>query len=151
MKRVLVIGSVLALVIVMASLMLLTLLPSTASSLATADATPTVAVYLPIAIKQPTPTPTPTPPLCQLYVQNDTGGTLCYEVYGTAIGQRCFGTGGPHYYGTFPAGTYSWYVSALCGSASGSDYYPTGDQVHEFWCGAASQSTTPSVLLDELQ
>jgi hypothetical protein len=74
------------------------------------------------------------PPMSQVYVQNDTGGTLCYEVHNTGIGRRCFSSG-THYYGSFPAGTYSWSASAPCGSASGTRYYSSGTNVHRFWCG----------------
>jgi hypothetical protein len=74
------------------------------------------------------------PPMAQVYVQNDTGGTLCYEVHNTGIGRRCFSSG-THYYGSFPAGTYSWSASAPCGSASGTRYYSSGTNVHRFWCG----------------
>jgi len=79
------------------------------------------------------------PPTAWAYVQNDTGGTLCYEVFGTGIGRKCF-PGGVHLYGSFPAGTHTWSASAPCGSASGSLYYEPGDNIHRFWCGAAQQS-----------
>jgi hypothetical protein len=86
------------------------------------------------------------PPMSVLSVQNDTGGQLCYEVYGTGIGQRCYSSG-TYYYGTFPAGTYSWQASARCGSASGSRYYAPGTYYHRFWCSAsASTQSTPSQL-----
>jgi len=71
--------------------------------------------------------------MAQLYIQNDTGGTLCYEVFGTGIGERCFSLG-RHYYGSFPAGTYAWYVSSSCGSGSATTDYPPGESSHRFWC-----------------
>ncbi len=77
---------------------------------------------------------TVSPPRSEVYVQNDTGGKLCYEVYGTGIGERCFSSG-RHFYGSFPSGTYRWHASARCGSASGSEYYPAREFVHRFWCG----------------
>jgi C1A family cysteine protease len=71
--------------------------------------------------------------MAQLYVANETGGTLCYEVFDTGIGERCFSPG-TYYYGSFPAGTYVWYVSSSCGSASNTAYYPAGQSTHRFWC-----------------
>lgn len=136
---------VLACVFVMA-IASLTLLSSAANSTEIADSTPTVSLHLPLVLKQPTPTP---PPQCELYVENNTGGELCYEVYGTGIGQRCYSSG-THYYGTFPAGTYSWHATARCGSASGSRSYPSGTWTHEFWCaGGAALESAPSLLQAE--
>ena len=71
--------------------------------------------------------------MAQLYVQNDTGGRLCYEVFGTGIGERCFSSG-RHYYGSFPAGTYAWYVSGPCGSTGEVNDYPPGELTHTFSC-----------------
>lgn len=66
---------------------------------------------------KPNPTPTPTKSnLATLYVGNYTGGTLCYEVYGSGIGQKCFDAG-DWLYGSFPTGTYSVHLSARCGTA----------------------------------
>jgi hypothetical protein len=76
-----------------------------------------------------------------VYVNNRTGGQLCYEVNNTGIGRKCFSSG-THYYGTFPVGTYSWRASARCGSASGSRYYSSGEWTHEFWCGARTSSSS---------
>jgi len=115
---------------------------TTTTATATTTQTPTQtqelierAVNLPIVIKEypPRPTPTPTPPLAQVYVQNDTGGQLCYEVLNTGIGEKCF-PGGKSFYGSFPAGTYSWKASAKCGSDSGSRSFSAGEFTHRFWC-----------------
>jgi len=76
---------------------------------------------------------TVTPPLSDVSVENDTGGTLCYEVDDTGIGKKCFPSGA-HYYGSFPSGTYTWHASAPCGSATGTEYYAPGEFIHEFWC-----------------
>jgi hypothetical protein len=73
------------------------------------------------------------PPMAEVSVENDTGGQLCYQVDNTGIGQKCFSSG-THYYGTFPAGTYTWRASANCGSASGSRNYEPGVYTHRFWC-----------------
>jgi len=91
--------------------------------------------YIPVVLNEfpPRPTPTPTPPLAQVYVQNDTGGQLCYEVLNTGIGEKCF-PGGKSFYGSFPAGTYSWKASAKCGSDSGSRSFSAGEFTHRFWC-----------------
>ena len=55
------------------------------------------------------------PPMSDLYVWNDTGDNLCLEVYNTGIGQKCWSSGGEHYYGSFPVGTYT-YRATGCGS-----------------------------------
>jgi hypothetical protein len=69
----------------------------------------------------------------KVYVDNDTGGTFCYEVRGTGIGEKCFSSG-VHYYGSFPPGTYTYHASAWCGSITKSRYYDSGEWTHEFWC-----------------
>ncbi|MGC9347780.1 MAG: hypothetical protein ACP5JG_06550 [Anaerolineae bacterium] len=76
---------------------------------------------------------TVSPPMASVSVQNDTGGTLCYEIDGTGIGERCYSSG-THFYGSFPAGTYTWHASARCGSAGGTKYYGAGKYTHRFWC-----------------
>jgi hypothetical protein len=76
---------------------------------------------------------TVTPPAVDVYVENNTGGTLCYEVDDTGIGRKCFSSG-THFYGSFPSGTYTWHASAPCGSDSGTEYYGPGEYFHEFWC-----------------
>ena len=76
---------------------------------------------------------TVSPPTADVSVENNTGGTLCYEVDGTGIGRKCFGSG-ISFYGSFPSGTYTWHASAPCGTASGTEYYEPGEFVHEFWC-----------------
>jgi hypothetical protein len=78
---------------------------------------------------------TVSPPMSRVSVQNDTGGTLCYEVEGSGIGERCFSSG-THFYGSFPAGTYTWHASARCGSASDTRYYEPGEWTHRFWCSS---------------
>jgi hypothetical protein len=81
------------------------------------------------------------PPRAYVYVQNDTGSQLCYEVYNTGIGQRCFASG-TAFYGSFPSGTYSWRASASCGSISGTRYYAPGTVVHRFYCSAVASLST---------
>jgi len=73
------------------------------------------------------------PPRAEVYVENNTGGTLCYEVYGTGIGERCYSSG-THFYGSFPSGTYTYRASAWCGSIEESKYFPAGEVTHQFWC-----------------
>ena len=116
-----------------------------------ATVTTTVSAYLPFVAKQPTPTPTPTPtplPKCKVYVKNNTGGELCYEVYGTGIGRKCYSSG-TYYYGTFLAGTYSWHATAWCGSASGTRYYSSGSWTHEFWCTSSAALESAPLLQTE--
>lgn len=110
--------------------------------------------YLPIIRNAPTPTPTRTPvptstpspaPRASVYVNNETGGNLCYEVQGTGIGRQCFSSG-LHYYGSFPAGTYSWRASARCGSTGGTRYFAAEDYVVRFWCSASAASSQSAGL-----
>lgn len=119
-----------ALVTVMISL---SFLPGAANDAVLADFTPTAFAYLPVVRRDPTPTPIPQ---SSVYVENDTGGQLCYEIYGSGIGRKCFSSG-THHYGSFPTGTYSWHASARCGSDGGTRYYSSGTWVHRFWCGVA--------------
>jgi len=81
--------------------------------------------------------------LAIMYIQNDTGGQLCYEIYGSGIGQKCYSSG-LNYYGAFPVGTYSWHASARCGSADGTRYY-SGTWTHKFWCGAVTSLQSMSL------
>jgi len=74
----------------------------------------------------------PSVPMATVYVQNNTGGELCYEVYDTGIGQQCY-VAGEHFYGIFPSGTYDYRAEARCGNINDSNYYD-GEVAHEFWC-----------------
>ena len=117
-----------------------------------ADFVPTEFVYLPLVAKQSTPTPTPTAtpiPDCRLYVQNDTGGELCYEVEGTGLGEKCYSSG-IHHYGNFPPGSYRWRVSARCGSDSGTKNYSSSTYTHRFWCAGRAASYPSSSGLRSL-
>ncbi len=105
-----------------------------------------------INIQPPTPTspptntprpPTATPgPECDLYIDNQTGGRLCYTVNGTGIGKTCWTTSGTHFYGSFPRGTYSYSVTGCGTSDSGSRYYPAGYLEIMYYC------TSEMTLLD---
>ncbi len=86
-----------------------------------------------VATAVPTRTRTPIPSSATVYVRNNTGGTLCYEIKNTGIGQKCFG-GGDSLYGSFSPGTYAWTVSAVCGNASGTANFPAGTWLHSFTC-----------------
>lgn len=87
------------------------------------------------------------PPQTNLYVGNDTGGNLCYEVYGTGIGRKCFSGSGNHYYGTFAAGTYTFKAEARCGSMKQSNTFPSGFYIHYFWCSSGSSTQVSSCLM----
>ena len=95
--------------------------------------------FLPIIMHQipptftPTPTATATPALANVYIENDTGGRLCYEVVNSGIGRKCSSEAN-FFYGSFQPGTYTWKASARCGSASGTSSYPSGDTEHRFFC-----------------
>lgn len=86
--------------------------------------------------KPPTLTPTRAPAKANVFVSNYTGGTLCYEIQGTGIGQRCYGGGTEMTYGSFPAGTYRWSASAWCGSASSTFYFGPQNWNEQFSCGS---------------
>jgi hypothetical protein len=74
------------------------------------------------------------PPQSTIYITNNTGCTLCYEIYGTGIGQKCFSSAGSNFYGSFPVGYYQWAASACCGPASDTDYFGEGTWEHAFGC-----------------
>jgi hypothetical protein len=97
--------------------------------------------YLPyvVFIWPPTPAPTNTPQLTLLYVDNQTGGELCYEVLNTGIGEKCFPEG-KHFYGSFAPGSHDWKASAPCGSDSGSKDFWEGESTHSFWCTTTNLS-----------
>lgn len=109
-------------------------------------------VYMPLIRRDnsPTPTATNTPtktitpiPQANVYISNETGGSLCYEVYGSGIGQKC-SSSSYFFYGSFPAGNYSFRVSAWCGSLTDTRYYPPGDMEHRFWCSTSAGVDTLS-------
>ena len=86
-----------------------------------------------VFIWPPTPKPTATLQLAFLYIDNQTGGQLCYEVVNSGIGERCFPEG-KHFYGSFSPGIHEWKASASCGSDSGSKNFWEGESTHTFWC-----------------
>ena len=79
------------------------------------------------------PTPTPWPRTC-MYVVNDTGCTVCYEVKGTGFGKKCYASSGTHFYGCFSVGRYSSSASACCGSRSETLDFPAGNWQIAFSC-----------------
>jgi hypothetical protein len=85
------------------------------------------------------------PPRCLNYVDNDTGGTLEYEVKNTGIGKKSF-SGGVHYYGSFPAGTYTYCAKARCGSNCWTDYFPVGEVTITFRCTRTAILDSPDGL-----
>lgn len=109
---------------------------------ATSQTTQTWYVYLPLVMNS-------WPPQSKVYVVNNTGGQLCYEIYGTGIGQKCYSPG-TYYYGAFAPGTYSWYASARCGSISGTRDYRSGIETrHTFWCSAGAAVHATTLLLEK--
>ncbi len=70
---------------------------------------------------------------------NSTGGTLCFRILGTGIGEMCFATSGPHLYGEFWPGTYDYFAAARCGSISKTRTFLPGESVTiEFYCTRSS-------------
>ena len=86
-------------------------------------------LYLPLIINAWSPLPAG----CALYVENKTGGQMCYEIYGTGLGRKCF-SDSSFFYGTFPAGTYSYQAVTICGTVDETWYFPEGAQSHIFSC-----------------
>jgi hypothetical protein len=86
-------------------------------------------LYLPLIIN----TGAPLPAVCTLYVENETGGQMCYEIYGTGLGRKCFSESS-YFYGTFPAGTYSYQATTVCGTVDQKLYFPEGVKSHVFSC-----------------
>jgi hypothetical protein len=86
------------------------------------------------------------PPQSHAYVDNDTGCTLCFEVFDTGIGQKCFSSSGSQFYGSFPVGDYRWTASACCGSMSDSDYFGS-TWSYSFYCtSSVGPQLGPSTL-----
>lgn len=86
-------------------------------------------LYLPLIMN----TWSPLPAGCALYVENETGGQMCYEIYGTGLGRKCFGDSS-YFYGSFPAGTYTYQATTICGTVNETRYFPEGAKSHIFSC-----------------
>ena len=81
-------------------------------------------IYLPIVLKQPVAT---------VYVNNSTGGQLCYTIFGTNIGLKCFPVG-IYLYGSFAPGTYSYRAEARCGVREDTLFFGPTTFEHFFQC-----------------
>jgi hypothetical protein len=86
------------------------------------------------------------PPQSNTYVDNDTGCTLCFEVFDTGIGQKCFSSAGDQFYGSFPVGNYRWAASACCGSMNDSDYFGS-TWSYRFYCTSSVAAQAGSSAL----
>lgn len=93
-------------------------------------------IGLPLIFKGPSSVP-----MCTINVENETGGQMCYEIYGTGIGQKCFGVG-LYPYGTFAAGTYSSHAAAQCGTLDNTEFFPEGTWNHTFSCTGSPQGAS---------
>jgi subtilisin family serine protease len=82
-----------------------------------------------------TQTVTVRPPQSNVYVDNGTGETLYFEVYGTGIGEKSFSPG-EYFYGSFDAGTYTYHASGWCGTLTEEYYYYTGTVTQYFYCSS---------------
>jgi hypothetical protein len=91
------------------------------------------------------------PPQSNTYVENDTGCTLCFEVFDTGIGQKCFSSAGSQFYGSFPVGNYRWAASACCGSMNDSDYFGS-TWSYRFYCisSVTAQADSSALLCTPL-
>jgi hypothetical protein len=109
-------------------------------------------LYMPILRIDPSPTPIPSPtpvPMAHLWVYNQTGGTLCFELLGTGIGKKCFSSSSWEY-GYFKPGYYTYNASARCGSASKQYYYGIGENYLSFYC-STSAAQSKELLTESLQ
>ncbi len=95
-------------------------------------------LYLPMIMN----TWSPLPAICTLYIENETGGQMYYEVYGTGLGPKYLG-GGSTFYGSFPAGTYSYHPATICGTVDETLYFPGGAKTHVFSCTGFSSGARP--------
>jgi serine protease len=84
-----------------------------------------------------------------LYIVNQTNGTLCYEVYGTSIGEKCSGVG-KSFYGTFESGTYQYKATGCGGYLNMTAYYPPGVSEHSFVCTSGEGSNSGDVFTHQL-
>jgi tetratricopeptide (TPR) repeat protein len=108
--------------------------PSTRTSEPQKTPTPTWTPQPTNTTAPPTNTVQPTPSVCNLYIKNSTGEVMYYEVFGTGIGQKTIAAGDKIYYGSFPAGSFSYYVSGVCGAHSGYRNFPAGDYTLDYVC-----------------
>ena len=84
-------------------------------------------VYLPIIYKGPD--------FADLTLINDTGGRLCFTLYGTGIGEKCFDGAGSHFYGKFTPGIYDYRVTAVCGVEEDSfNFQPGYSYEWKYYC-----------------
>lgn len=88
------------------------------------------------------------PGIATLYIVNQTGGTLCFEVLNSGIGQKCVTNGDKKLYGTFTAGTYDWKATAnaCSGTVSGKDTYIPGDNYTDTFVCRSSSPLNPAGL-----
>lgn len=96
-------------------------------------------VYLPMVVfseKPPEPTPTPTTPppsMVTVYVDNQLGQNLRFEILNTGIGRKTI-TPGKHLYGSFPTGTYTYEARAGGQTLTKTNYYPEGiTEITFYW------------------
>lgn len=83
-----------------------------------------------------TPTKTRGPAMTNLWVGNYTTATLCFEVYGSGIGAKCWIEYTPKEIGSFPAGVYSYKAQAWCGSLTDTVNFPPGKVTLNFGCSS---------------
>ena len=84
-------------------------------------------VYLPIIFEGPD--------FADLTLINDTGGRLCFTLFGSGIGEKCFDGAGSHFYGKFTPGTYDYRVTAVCGVEEDSFNFKPGHSYEwTYWC-----------------
>lgn len=85
----------------------------------------------------------PPPPQTTVYVINNLACSVCYEIIGTGIGQKCFTSETTTLYGTFPTGTYSWSASSTCcGSGGGKETFAAGTKSVTFTCVSQQPAAT---------
>ena len=91
--------------------------------------------YLPLILfveSPPEPTPTPPPANTTVYVNNELGENMSYEILNTGIGRKTIPPG-KHLYGSFPKGTYTYVASAAGQTLRDEHNFPAGVYEHHFF------------------
>ena len=93
-------------------------------------------IFFPIILNDyvpPQPTPPPPPPQATVYIINDLGVNMTFEMLNTGIGIKTIPPG-THLYGSFPAGTYTYEARASGAYLKKTSYYSTGiTEITFYW------------------
>jgi hypothetical protein len=82
---------------------------------------------------QPKPTTAPPPAKATVYVNNELGENLRFEILNTGIGRKTIPPG-KHLYGSFSIGTYKYVATAAGQTLTKTSYYPAGiTEITFYW------------------